>query len=155
MYRPTLRCADTYRDYIDELFRLTGLDRNKIIRCCIFTSAFNPEFIKILEEYKHPDVPLPSSYWAKNDHYLWLEPGDNAKKGGEVTNVNMYRKTATTEVTKLHEKPRGSNGISTSTKKNEGKEKKLPGRKPSPSGPARALPSIRLHGNGGIKLDFR
>ncbi|MGG0476068.1 hypothetical protein ABEY96_28205 [Priestia aryabhattai] len=156
MYRPTVRYNDVYKLYVDQLFKLTGLDRNKIIRCCMFTSAFNPEFLKIIEAHKHEDVPLPSPLWAPDAHYLWMEQDGLAKEKGGVGDANTDRKTTITEAPKLHQSKRttGSNGISFTR---EEQEKKSPSARceQSSQGLERSLPIIQLSGNGGIKLDFR
>lgn len=157
MYRPTVRYPDIYKEFVDELFRLTGLDRNKIIRCCMFTSIYNPAFLKIMETYKHDDVPLPSPKWAINDHNLWLEQSGIPTKEEGIEDANMHGETTTTETPKLFKSAAatGSNGISISSTELKEQEKELSGRKQSFEGRKGAVPSIRVHGNGGIRLDFR
>lgn len=155
MYRPTVRYPDIYKEFVNELFCLTGLDRNKIIRCCMFTAIYNPEFIRIIETYKHKDVPLPSPKWALTEDHLWLEQDGIAKNKEGREDANINRKAATSEITKLLEPAKGSNGIPGLPEECRKEEHEELRRKPSLAGPTRSLPSIHVHGNGGIKLDFR
>ena len=43
VYRPTVRYADVFRDYIDSIFQATTLGRNQIIRGALFAAAQSKE----------------------------------------------------------------------------------------------------------------
>lgn len=73
MYRPTVRYHDIYKEYVDNIFMATHLDRNQIIRAALFTAAHSTEFIKLMKENKRGDVPLPSPFWLMNQPELWME----------------------------------------------------------------------------------
>lgn len=91
VYRPTVRYADVFRDYVDALFHATTLDRNQIIRGALFAAAQSKEFQKLLEPYKKKDVPPPSSPWHLEQHVLWLEQCPKIEGGGKDVNVNDKR----------------------------------------------------------------
>ncbi|WP_238802880.1 hypothetical protein [Anoxybacillus sp. LAT_26] len=100
VYRPTVRYAPVFRDYVDAVFHATTLDRNQIIRAALFTAAHTKEFQMLLRQYQKKDVPLPSPSWTMTDHQLWVEQCPEAKKGGENVNVDSTRgreATATSE----------------------------------------------------------
>jgi hypothetical protein len=50
MYRPTVRYADCYQQYVDKVFQSTHLDRNQIIRAALFTAAYSEEFLKLMRQ---------------------------------------------------------------------------------------------------------
>lgn len=92
VYRPTVRYADVYRSYVDNLFQVTSLDRNQIIRLALFTAAFSPEFQQTIAKYKTKDVPLPSPLWSEKDQVLWTEKGD-VKKENREGGKDVYAQT--------------------------------------------------------------
>ncbi|KKI91475.1 hypothetical protein WQ54_14475 [Bacillus sp. SA1-12] len=107
VYRPTVRYADTFKEYVDDLFHATDLDRNQIMRAALFSAAFSPSFESILKQYQKGDVPLPSAKWLEEDHLLWLEQKpSNKKKKGKNVYVNVRREV---EITKDPNKDRESN----------------------------------------------
>lgn len=93
VYRPTVRYADVYKKYIDDLFQATTLDRNQIIRAALFTSAFSDEFQKLVNTYKKKDVPIPSPKWSCEQHELWMEQNPVIKKGGKDVHANGISET--------------------------------------------------------------
>lgn len=92
VYRPTVRYAPVFRDYVDALFYATSLDRNQIIRAALFTAAHTKEFQAMLKQYQKKDVPLPSPPWELLDHQLWLEQCPENKRGVEDVNANATRR---------------------------------------------------------------
>lgn len=91
MYRPTVRYADIYKSYVDDLFHAATLDRNQIIRLALFAAAHSQEFQSILSNYKNGDVPLPSPPWPLSDHGLWLGKRVKEGKGGKDVRANSSR----------------------------------------------------------------
>jgi len=87
VYRPTVRYADIFKDYVDDIFHATTLDRNQIIRAALFTSICSKEFQSLIKQYKKKDVPLPSQYWSIEQHELWMEQNPVITKGGKDANV--------------------------------------------------------------------
>lgn len=71
MYRPTVRYDDIFRDYVDELFHATNLDRNQIIRAALFTAAHTQEFRQLLEPSLKGDVLIPSPTWRLDQPEYW------------------------------------------------------------------------------------
>jgi hypothetical protein len=91
VYRPTVRYAPVFRDYVDAVFHATTLDRNQIFRAALFTAAHSKEFHDILKQYQKKDVPLPRPAWKLSDHQFWLEQCPEMVKGGEDVNANSTR----------------------------------------------------------------
>jgi hypothetical protein len=72
-YRPTIRYCDTFRDYINDMFRATRLDLNQILRLVLFSAAHSNEFNDILKQYKRKDVPIPKALWNLTTKiYGWI-----------------------------------------------------------------------------------
>ncbi len=71
MYRPTVRYPDAFKDYVDNLFRNTKLDRNQIFRLALFAAAHSEVFHDILRKHSFNDVPLPSPEWELADELCW------------------------------------------------------------------------------------
>lgn len=86
MYRPTVRYADCYQQYVDKMFQSTTLDRNQIIRAALFTAAHSEEFLKLMKQNQKADVPLPSPIWKLDNTPLWRE--QSPKTIGEGKDVN-------------------------------------------------------------------
>ncbi|OLS34182.1 hypothetical protein BTR22_19020 [Alkalihalophilus pseudofirmus] len=86
MYRPTVRYDDVYKQYVDQIFQATTLDRNQIIRAALFNAAHSNLFLELLKPYKRSDVPLPSPLWRASDHRIWLEQNPTEEKGGRDVN---------------------------------------------------------------------
>jgi hypothetical protein len=79
-YRPTVRYDDIYKDYVDEVFRATTLDRNQIIRAALFTAVHSEEFRQVMKPYLKKALPAPA--WSLTDDSYWLEQkGERANDG--------------------------------------------------------------------------
>lgn len=91
-YRPTVRYADVFRDYINSLFHATTLDRNQLIRAALFSAALSDEFQELLTRYKTKDVSLPSPLWCFDQHEIWLEQCPKTAGGGKDVNANNKQK---------------------------------------------------------------
>ncbi|MCJ7840488.1 hypothetical protein MUB24_06050 [Lederbergia sp. NSJ-179] len=92
MYRPTVRYADVYKSYVDDLFQSTYLDRNQIIRAALFTAAHSSVFLKLMNENKRPDVLLPSPLWQLDQPELWMESNPKfEKERRDVSSVDNKR----------------------------------------------------------------
>lgn len=72
-YRPTVRYPDIYKDYVEDVYKATHLDRNQIIRLALFIAAHSPEYNAILQKYKIDDVSLPHPVWEKDEERAWKE----------------------------------------------------------------------------------
>jgi hypothetical protein len=92
VYRPTVRYAPAFRDYVDEAFKATTLDRNQIIRAALFAAAHSKEFNDILMCHKKKDVPLPCPEWRLSDHGWWMDQCPTIERGGEDVNVDSSRR---------------------------------------------------------------
>jgi hypothetical protein len=88
MYRPTVRYADCYQQYVDKMFQSTHLDRNQIIRAALFTAAYSEGFLMLMSQNQKADVPLPSPLWQLDNTELWRERAP--KTTGEGKDVNDY-----------------------------------------------------------------
>jgi hypothetical protein len=92
-YRPTVRYGNVFRDYIDNLFHATTLDRSQILRAALFTAAHSKEFQELLKPYRRiRDVPFPSPAWKASDHGLWLEAEYKVEKERKCVNAHGRRK---------------------------------------------------------------
>jgi hypothetical protein len=92
MYRPTVRYADVYRDYVNDVFHATILDRNQIIRLALFVAANSSEYNAILRQYQKDDVLLPCPKWCPNQSPLWMEQEPIGIEKGGTSNVIDGRK---------------------------------------------------------------
>ena len=89
MYRPTVRYADEYKTYIDDLFHATSLDRNQILRCALFSAAYSKEFKEVISRFRKKDVPLPSPRWSLDDWRWWkFQDIEKELEGKDVNVIN-------------------------------------------------------------------
>lgn len=161
LYRPTIRCSDVYRTYVNQLFHATWLDRNQIIRCALFTAAYNPYFLELMNEYKKHDVTPPPPLWSRSDHDIWMEQDAGVKEGGERINDDIGRKGSSTDFIEIFGAPTNSRsipGTNIQSKQQRISNNKTPQQNRCQQPIERrtgALPSIQLSNNGGIRLDLR
>jgi hypothetical protein len=80
VYRPTVRYPDVYKQYIEDVFKVTTLDRNQIIRLALFVAAHSPEYKTILKKYKIDDVPLPHPDWGQAEEECWKNQNYSKKQ---------------------------------------------------------------------------
>lgn len=146
MYRPTVRYDDVFKQYVDDLFRVTDLDRNQIIRGALFAAAHSKEFHRLLEEHKRKDVLLPHPSWQLSDSHYWKEQRLKIKEGGkDVSYDKPRRKSEGTETT---------GGIIGHGGRKESESNKQHRRLESVKGRSRTLPSerVRIREEGGITI---
>ncbi|OIJ07616.1 hypothetical protein BKP35_18180 [Anaerobacillus arseniciselenatis] len=93
VYRPTVRYDDRFKEYVDEIFKATSLDRNQIIRLALFAAPFSPLFQHQIK--KHMTSTLPQASWEVTEHGLWME--QTFLKRGEERDVNGESKEVFTE----------------------------------------------------------
>ena len=91
MYRPTVRYAEAFREYVDQLFQATTLDRNQILRGALFAAAHSQEFQELLKTYWKGDVPPSDPSWSCQDHHLWMEQNPQHGEEGKDVNANDTR----------------------------------------------------------------
>ncbi|MFP7159147.1 hypothetical protein SFC34_25150 [Priestia aryabhattai] len=161
-YRPTVRYHSIYRTYVDSLFQATDLDRNQIMRCALFTAAHNPVFLALMNQYKMSDVPLPSSPWQPSSHRLWMEqePNIEEKGGGEHDDLERKGTSASTSSTLLGTSTEFQSMSGTTIQPNQQpsiheKAARITRRQQPTERRTRAVPTLQLSNNGGIRLDFR
>lgn len=87
MYRPTVRMADAYKDYVEGVAKATRLDRTQVIRLALFTAAHSTAFIEILDEYKIAGACLPAPDWElwEDRFFLEVSPKPTEGRGEDVT----------------------------------------------------------------------
>ncbi|WP_416149524.1 hypothetical protein ACM26V_00545 [Salipaludibacillus sp. HK11] len=97
MYRPTVRMDDCFRDWIDQVKDVTGLDRNQIIRLAIYAAPFSDVFKQQINSRKQVDVSLPSPIWKGiTDGGPWRNSTwNNKEREGDVKNEPHQRGTRT------------------------------------------------------------
>ncbi|MED3954692.1 hypothetical protein P4603_21625 [Priestia aryabhattai] len=160
-YRPTVRYHSIYRTYVDSLFQATELDRNQIMRCALFTAAHNPVFLKLMNQYKMSDVPLPSSPWQLSSHPLWMEQEPNIEEKGGGEYDDLERKGTSKNTSTLLRTSTDSQSISGTTIESKQqpssheKTARITRRQKAIERRTRAVPTLQLSNNGGIRLDFR
>jgi hypothetical protein len=103
VYRPTVRYAPVFRDYVDDVFNATHLDRNQIIRLALFVATHTKEFRDVLMDYKKKDVLLPSPSWRLSDHHYWLEQCPVIEREGRDANAIATRGTSAQVASPIHE----------------------------------------------------
>jgi hypothetical protein len=89
MYRPTVRYSEVYRNYVEDAFKATRLDRNQILRLALFVAAHTKEFNNILKSYKVSDVPLPSPQWTIEEEGFWREQNYSRKQNKNAPEANV------------------------------------------------------------------
>ncbi|MFC0561460.1 hypothetical protein [Halalkalibacter alkalisediminis] len=72
MYRPTVRYEDVYKEYVENVFNATHLDRSQIIRAALFIAGHTEQFSRIVDPYLKRGMSLPSPLWEEEDEELWL-----------------------------------------------------------------------------------
>lgn len=92
IYEPRIRCAEAYRDYVNQLYANTTLDRNQIMRLMMFVAPFSGLFQSTVEKkLRQGRDSIPSPIWTPKADLLWLTQGGEGHqlqdKGAEVINV--------------------------------------------------------------------
>ncbi|ARK31869.1 hypothetical protein [Halalkalibacter krulwichiae] len=109
VYRPTVRYDASYRDYVNDLFRATKLDRNQLIRAALFIAAHSDDYATLLKPYMK-DVPMPRPKWSVSDHAVWLEQSPvNREEGRDVTHggeAQIRREEKPVEVRRVEQESR-------------------------------------------------
>ncbi|MEI5909440.1 hypothetical protein WAK64_20640 [Bacillus spongiae] len=145
MYRPTVRYSDEFRDYVNQLFQSTTLDRNQIIRGALFAAAHSKEFHSLLKPYLKDDVLPPSPTWSIDDDRLWREQSANKREGGKDVNHDDSRGKGENE--------KAAGAVGERKRRDVSKEKDVHEfrRQPQNEGPTRAIRS-RSKNSGGITI---
>lgn len=76
MYKPTVRMNDIFREYVNDLFHATDLDRNQIIRMLVMTAPASKIFYSKINAHLKPDTQLPDEPWKMHEDNLWQEIGE-------------------------------------------------------------------------------
>lgn len=108
VYRPTVRYDEMYRDYVDQVYRATSLDRNQIVRLALFAAPFSPLFNAQLK--KHMTSPLPSPQWGVVDHGLWMDQSFTKREGGTDVNGESEKAWQLEQQPAKNEKVKGRQG---------------------------------------------
>lgn len=95
VYRPTVRYDDRFRDYVEDCFHATKLDRNQIIRLGLFLLPYSEEGANILR--RHAVGPLPSPKWEIGEHGVWLVQNLDNREGGKDVTTDQVRDVRTNE----------------------------------------------------------
>ncbi|GAE27117.1 hypothetical protein JCM9140_3233 [Halalkalibacter wakoensis JCM 9140] len=72
MYRPTVRYDDAYKQYVENVFNSTHLDKSQIIRAALFIAGHTEQFSRIVEPYLKKGMSLPVPLWSEGQDELWL-----------------------------------------------------------------------------------
>lgn len=92
MYRPTVRYNDRFKEFVDNVYEVTTLDRNQILRAALFVAAHTPAFRSLLNSHLSGDGIIPVPNWSVNDSQLWKcntreETVDGCSQDKEVNGV--------------------------------------------------------------------
>lgn len=71
VYRPTVRYAPIYQEYVNQLFHASHLDRNEIIRLALFCAPFSAMFRSKVEVHLKEGQTFPTALWKPQDRPLW------------------------------------------------------------------------------------
>ncbi|WP_078382326.1 hypothetical protein [Sutcliffiella halmapala] len=90
-YRPTVRYHRHFKDYVEDVFDVSALDRGQIIRAALYSAAFTSEFRELISPHlkQGKELPSPNWEWKEEDHRYWLDT--NAKYGEVDVTENMNR----------------------------------------------------------------
>lgn len=76
IYEPRIRCAEAFRNYVNQLNDNTILDRNQIMRLMMFAAPFSGLFQSTVEQkLRKGRVAIPSPIWTPKADLLWLTQG--------------------------------------------------------------------------------
>ncbi|MFC0560789.1 hypothetical protein [Halalkalibacter alkalisediminis] len=108
MYRPTVRYEDVYKEYVENVFHATHLDRSQIIRAALFIAGHTEQFSRIIEPYIRRGMSLPSPLWNEEDEELWLN--QKVVEPMEVRQVTkeIQKKPVRVEKRRVEEQPLAS-----------------------------------------------
>lgn len=85
IYRPTVRYAPAYREYVNDLYHLTTLDRNQIIRLALFCAPLSALFRSKIESHLKTGNEFQKAPWGPKDADLWKGgPGHDQSSRGET-----------------------------------------------------------------------
>lgn len=87
MYRPTLRCSDLYKEFVNDLYQTTTLDKNQIMRLLMFTGAHSQEFKNIIKSYLKGDVTPSPPPWRLDQSTVWTDQTAKTKERGSDVSV--------------------------------------------------------------------
>lgn len=71
IYRPTVRYDKVFGEYVNELFHVSTLDRNEIIRLALFTAPLGALFRSKVELYLNNGAAFPAPPWTPQMIHLW------------------------------------------------------------------------------------
>lgn len=123
MYRPTVRYDDSYKNFVNDLFHATTLDRNQLIRAALFIAAHSEDYKALIRPYLRRDVPLPSPIWRATDHGLWLEQSPvNREEGRDVNDSQkeIRREAAPAQTRRFEQTPRRAGEVRQERQSNGG-----------------------------------
>lgn len=87
VYRPTVRYDDRYKEYVQNVFHSTHLDRNQIIRLALFAAAHSDQFANLIEPYLKRGMSLPKCSWKLDEEDLWLNAHSSKESTAPVRQV--------------------------------------------------------------------
>jgi hypothetical protein len=85
VYRPTVRYDNRFRDYVNDLFQATTLDRNQIMRLALFLLGHTKEGKEILTLHLKKNSSLPSPNWSPQHGGLWKARAIETLEGGRTS----------------------------------------------------------------------
>jgi hypothetical protein len=97
VYRPTVRYDDRFKDYVNDLFHATTLDRNQIMRLALFLLGHTKEGNGILSEHLKKNTSLPSPSWSIQHGGLWKAQATVSLDGGRTSTRDVTIKTQAIE----------------------------------------------------------
>jgi hypothetical protein len=80
MYRPTVRYHDIFKEYVNDLFHSSRLDRNQIIRLALFAAPYSSFFQQELKHTQKKGVSVVAG-WRLTDKGLWVNNEEPRKQG--------------------------------------------------------------------------
>lgn len=77
MYRPTVRMDESYRQFVENVFHASILDRNQIVRLALFSAPFSGLFrSKVEQNLSGGARECPGALWTPKQSELWKGQGE-------------------------------------------------------------------------------
>lgn len=157
MYRPTVRMDNCYKEWIEEVVKETGLDRNQVIRLALFSAPFSNTFKEQINSRKDFDVNLPSPTWREDsDGGPWRRSEWKKEKRGDDVSARIEQKRTESiiksdGIVEPRETKRQSD-VTGNTTRNERRERKV--HQSETSKPKINIPAPNRNTGRGIKINI-
>jgi len=134
---------DCFKDWIEDVVKVTGLDRNQIIRLALFSAPFSAVFVAQINERKKYDVNLPPPPWKR-------ESG-----GGAWRSSTWKKEEREGDVNEFQRVQRNDSGGGNEEERRTGETSAVPTIRRPQTRPAASGRTRQVHQPGGAPKIFR